>query len=105
MKSVFVPRREGTSSSDSNIQSRLKGIAAADANARRPRSMWGSESLVERYREIEPIHPMIVTIEKANSRFTRALGSRATTTKPRLKRTAHRVRVPADWRLGLIYLA
>jgi len=105
MKRALVQRREATSSSDSNIHSRLKGIAAADANARRPRKMFGAESRVERYRDIDPIQPMIVTMEKANSRFTRARGSRATTTRPRLKRTAHRMKVPTDCRSGLIYLA
>jgi hypothetical protein len=31
--------------------------------------------LVDRYSEIEPIHPMMVSMEKAKSRFTGALGS------------------------------
>src|SRR5262245_9463516 len=43
---------------------------------------------------MEPIHPMIVTIERAKRRFTSARGSRATTTRPRLKSTAQRVKVP-----------
>jgi hypothetical protein len=93
---IRFERRVGTSSRDSNIQSRLNGIAEADAKARRPRSIFGSDSLVDRYSEIEPIHPMMVSMERAKSRFTRALGSRARTTKPRPKRTAQRRMVPRD---------
>src|ERR1051325_6956216 len=67
-----------SSLSDSNIQKKENGIAAAEANASRPQKILGSDSLVERYREMDPIHPMMVTIEKANRRLTRVCGSRAT---------------------------
>src|SRR5919106_3329330 len=93
-KRALLERRAGTSSRDSNIQSKLNGMRAADANPRRPRRMLGSESLVDRYRDIGPTQPMIVTIEKAKRRFTRARGSRSTTTRARQKSTAQRVRVP-----------
>src|SRR5258705_13805226 len=81
---------------DSNIQKKEKGIAAAEANASRPKRILGSESFVDRYSEMDPIHPMMATIEKANRRLTRVCGSRATTTRPRLKSTAQSVRVPSD---------
>src|ERR1700752_4761171 len=47
---------------------------------------------------MDPIHPMIVTIEKAKRRLTSARGSRATTRRPRLKSTAQRVKVPTSRR-------
>src|SRR5678815_2907953 len=43
---------------------------------------------------MDPIHPMIVTIDRAKRRFTKARGSRATTRSPRLSRTAQSVKVP-----------
>src|SRR5262245_55458589 len=43
---------------------------------------------------MEPIHPMMVTIENAKRRFTTARGSRATTRRPRLSRMAQRAKVP-----------
>ena len=43
---------------------------------------------------MHPIHPMIVTIDRANRRLTEARGSRATTRSPRLSRTAQDVKVP-----------
>ena len=92
----LLHRRGVSSLRDSNIQKKENGIAEAEANAKRPKIMLGSESLVDKYSEIEPIHPIIATIEKANKRLTRARGSRATTTKPRLKGTAQRVRAPIN---------
>jgi hypothetical protein len=98
----LVRRRLEASSRDSNIHKRLKGMAAAEAKPMRPSRMFGSESLVERYNEIEPIQPVIVIIDSAKRRLTSALGSRATTTRARHKSTAHSVKMPMRRRSTVI---
>src|SRR5687768_15544614 len=99
-----VRRRLGVSSRDSNIHNRLNGIADAEANPIRPSSMFGSESLVDRYKEIEPIQPIIVSIDRAKRRLTSALGSRATTTRARHNKTEQSVRMPNRRRSVGIYV-